>query len=258
MGKNRGKATGSKEPKENSQNQKSNSEQPEPTGKPDLKLHNPEQEPAKAQEPATEDQKKAQQQKAQQELQRKIANINFWRQFGIPVRHINFNIPDAGPWRDAGNLVSNQLPTGFLYILLGPRGTGKTQMGCCLIQTAVNKYKMSGLYCKVMDIFLQIRKSFKDKSDLAELDLIRQYLEPDLLVIDAMEVRAETPFEERILDYIIDKRYDALASTLLISNETEGKFKESVGPSIVSRIQETGGKIEFTHPSFRVKPKRAE
>jgi len=104
-------------------------------------------------------------------------------------------------------------------------------------------------YVTTMDIFLQLRDGFKHNH--SELSAIEQYLFPPFLVIDAMEVRGETRLEDQILDQILDKRYGAKKDTLLISNQKTEEFQKSIGPSIASRLKETGGIVECNWEGFR-------
>jgi DNA replication protein DnaC len=101
-----------------------------------------------------------------------------------------------------------------------------------------------------MEIFFRIREGMKTEGD-SERAAIEEFLKPYFLVVDAYEVRADSEFENRILDYIIDKRYDNMKSTLLISNEIKEKFMGVLGPSICDRMKESGGIIELKGKSFR-------
>jgi len=184
---------------------------------------------------------------------RELANLkeSLWRNSNVPERHRNFTLPDSGAWLEAFKFVSGQMGSGVLFLVLGPRGTGKTQIATALIKEACFEGKKSKYY-KAIDIFIALRGSFRKDGD-SEIEVIERFLKPDILVIDAMEERGETPFEDRLLNHIIDKRYDNLSDTILITNQTAEKFAESVGPSIVSRIHETGDKIVCDWPSFRTK-----
>jgi hypothetical protein len=62
-------------------------------------------------------------------------------------------------------------------------------------------------------------------------------------VIDECQERGETDWENRLLTYIVDKRYAQLRDTVLISNQTKDQFCKSMGSSIISRMQETGGSL---------------
>ena len=71
------------------------------------------------------------------------------------------------------------------------------------------------------------------------------------LALFAVENRGESDFENRLLSHIVDKRYDACLDTVLISNQEEAAFLKSMGSSIVSRMNETGGLIICKWNSFR-------
>lgn len=138
--------------------------------------------------------------------------------------------------------------TGAIIALLGTRGTGKTQMAVCLAQYACFQ-GLSAMYAKAIDVFIRLRESYRD--DKSESGVIMEFCKPSLLVIDAMENRGETDFEDRLLNHIIDRRYDNMVDTILITNQVQDVFQAMIGPSIVDRICENGGYIECTWGSFR-------
>lgn len=187
------------------------------------------------------------------ERRRQAAAQSLWNASMVPARHSGFQMPKEGPWRDAYLGLREKLGTGFLYVVMGNRGTGKTQLGTCLIGRQCFKLGKSGLYIKALDVFIALREAYRKDGD-AESAVIKRFVQPDLLVIDAMEERGETAFEDRLLNHIIDKRYDNCDDTLLITNQTPEAFAASAGPSIISRIHETGDKIVCDWESFRKKP----
>lgn len=140
--------------------------------------------------------------------------------------------------------------TGFIVALLGGRGVGKTQMAVAACREMAEREK-SFLYCTAMDIFLDIKDSFRKGG--SERDALKNFIRPALLVIDEVQERGETPWEDRLLTHIIDKRYAAERDTLLISNQTKDAFVESIGQSVASRIAEAGGIAVFDWASFREK-----
>ena len=154
-------------------------------------------------------------------------------------------------WTALYENIKNGLFNGCLLALYGKRGPGKSQMGVCLIRHCCANGR-TALYKKAMDMFLRIRMAMKESSD-SEYKAIEEYIKPFLLVIDAFEVRGETPFEDRLLNHIIDKRYDELKSTIIISNDKKEDFKSVLGESIVDRMRETGGMVELNWESFRVR-----
>ncbi len=193
----------------------------------------------------------------EREAEERARNIEksrvLWSEAKVPARHGDFlkTLPTSGPWADANTELMNLIGSGFICVLLGNRGTGKTQMAVKAIHESCRLQRPAS-YVKAMQIFLDIRDSFG--TERSEKASVARYTAPSLLVIDAMEERGETSFEDRILNHIIDVRYDSLKDTILVTNQTPDAFSQSAGPSIVSRIHETGKRIECNWPSFRSPP----
>ncbi len=168
---------------------------------------------------------------------------------GLPDRHRSEHPKKEGPWWAKAQTLEALLGKGYLISLLGKRGTGKTQLGVHLILCACRAMK-AARYAKAMDIFLNIRSSFRNDGP-TEQSCIDDWVKPQLLVVDELQERGESAWEDRILVHIIDRRYDTRRDTVLISNLTESEFTAAVGPSIASRIQECGGHVICDWPSFR-------
>jgi DNA replication protein DnaC len=173
----------------------------------------------------------------------------------VPLRHRNFTKEQSknAKWNQCYEKISETLSTGCMWVIMGLRGTGKTQMAISLIKANCTKNLRQSVYIKALDIFMDIRASYRKDSDNGEGEVVRKYCVPKLLVIDACENRSDSAFENLLLNHIIDKRYDACLDTVMITNETESDFIKSAGASIISRIQETGGKIVCDWESFRIK-----
>lgn len=170
----------------------------------------------------------------------------------VPGRLRSFR-PDQSKdpaWTDRYNAIKDMLARGCIIGICGQRGCGKSQLGACLIGYAITKMQKVANYTKTYDIFLRIREAMKRDGD-SERMAIEEYVKPFLLVIDAHEVRSDSDFENRMIDHIIDKRYDAMTSTIIISNDNAESFAQHLGPSIVDRIAETGSIITLTSKSFR-------
>jgi DNA replication protein DnaC len=157
-----------------------------------------------------------------------------------------------------------ELPPGRIVALLGPRGTGKTQAAQNAIGATLNTihgfdgrlFKATPRYTSAAKIFRAIRdaqKRGRDDDGLNEAQTVASFVNPPILVIDEAHERGETDFENRTLNEIIDDRYAARRTTILISNLSRAEFAKSIGPSIVSRIHECGETIECNWPSFRGK-----
>jgi DNA replication protein DnaC len=174
---------------------------------------------------------------------------------GIPRRHAEVVAFDGAGWLAKRDKVADLLGQGVIAALVGPRGTGKTQMAVDLIrrQCAAGR---SARYVKAMDVFLAVREAF-NSDKVTESEQARKFIAPALLVIDEYSVRGESAWEDRLLTHIIDRRYDDRHDTLLISNQTSQEFQTAAGASIVSRMHETGGIIDCTWGSYRTRSEGA-
>lgn len=172
---------------------------------------------------------------------------------GISERHKSFRPEDSKSeiWTEKFNLLLKQIGTGTIALIIGTRGSGKSQLAACAIGYSCKKLK-SSIYIKAFDFFLKVRATYnKDTSEKSEDDIVRCFASPSLLVIDSIENRSDSPFENLLLNHLIDLRYDAQKDTILIGNVKEETFAASMGPSIIDRIHECGVKIVCNWKSFR-------
>jgi len=147
--------------------------------------------------------------------------------------------------------VAARVECGVLKALIGGRGGGKTQLAACLARLDV-AWERRPKYTTAQTLFRQLRSTFKNPH-VSEQNLIDSMQKPNLLVIDELHDRAESDYESRILNAIVDGRYGSGKFTLMISNETADQFANSIGPSIASRFEEAGEIITVNWPSFRTR-----
>ena len=180
--------------------------------------------------------------------------LSLWKASGVTERHGAFKPEMSGneKWTAAWYCLKRQIGHGVIAIILGGRGAGKTQMSACAIRESCKAGK-SALYTKALSFFLDVRKTYSSSRDKSEKEIIQNYVYPNLLVIDAIENRSDSAFENLLLNYLIDLRYDSMKDTIIIGNLTEQEFAASMGVSIVDRIHECGIKIICDWPSFRRK-----
>lgn len=172
--------------------------------------------------------------------------------WGAPLRHSNRRLKDlkiTGAWGKQYVKLKEELGQGFLSVLTGIRGNGKTQMGVQLmLDTTFNL--TPALYLEAMEFYLLVKETFAD-NDKTERAVIERLRKPKLLVIDEFGKRGETEWHSNLMFYLLNKRYGDGTDTLLIDNRTEKDFTAAVGPSLASRMKETGGIIVCDWESFR-------
>jgi DNA replication protein DnaC len=158
---------------------------------------------------------------------------------------------------------------GGIIALIGPRGTGKTHMACGVVNTfnclpgyayaepcgayGLHEHRWA-LYRRAFDIFSEIKQTFSRKDGATQRDVIDYLARANLLVIDEIQVRSESAWENDVLTNLVDQRYADGRPTVLISNLNYAPFLDCVGDSIASRMLEVGAVKEADWPSFRMKP----
>lgn len=134
--------------------------------------------------------------------------------------------------------------------MVGTRGPGKTHMGCALVLDFCNKGK-SAYFCEALDYLGKLQGSYRADSTKGQEKIETEFIRHDLLVLDEMQERGETFWEDRMLTRLVNKRYANDKITVLISNQTKELFIERIGPSIADRMNEGGGIIVCNWNSLR-------
>jgi DNA replication protein DnaC len=168
---------------------------------------------------------------------------------GIPKRHKCATINPDGEWGSTYQKLNQNLSTGFLSALIGTRGNGKTQIGVELVKSNAERLKTSR-FCCATEFFMDIKASYR-KEGVSEKDVIKDYLKPSLLVMDEIGQRSDSEWENRLLFYLVNERYEDLKDTLFIGNLEPSQLVTALGPSIASRMNEAGGIIQCNWESFR-------
>jgi hypothetical protein len=157
--------------------------------------------------------------------------------------------PHGEPWLAAQELAWDRVQKNGIVVFYGKRGGGKTRMAAELaVRVGGSQYRTA------MRFFLEVRATFRKNSERSEMEIIDELSKSELLVLDEIQERGETAFEDRLLTHIIDARYAAMKPTIMIANLTKQELAQALGDSIVSRATENGISIEFNWPSYRSQP----
>ncbi len=170
---------------------------------------------------------------------------------GWPAKYLEAvkSPPHGDEWLAAFGIAKERVNMNGIVVLYGSRGGGKTRMAAELAaMVGGSRYRTA------MRFFLEVRATFRRDAERSELDVIEELSSADLLVLDEIQERGETAFEDRLLTHVIDARYAAMRPTVLIANLEKAKLAESLGASIVDRARENGKSIEFNWPSYRAQP----
>jgi len=192
-------------------------------------------------------------------LREKIATNK--KQCGVPRRYEGKTLVDVKETETASRalrwlrryleVLPECLKKGVSGSLCGDCGTGKTLMGCALVNAAIAAgYRAR--YITAWQMIQDIRHAY-GASDLTTVGQVSHYVSAiDLLVIDEIGVQAGSQ-DERVLMYqVIDGRYNALRSTVLISNLKKPVEDGFLDARTIDRLREDGGfSLILTGDSYR-------
>lgn len=142
---------------------------------------------------------------------------------------------------------------GTCLILSGSAGTGKTHIACA-IANSVMAQGYSALFTTVSDALRSIKRSYDKDAGMSEAEAIGALVTPRLLILDEIGMDYGTEHSKTLLFDIINKRYENLRPTIVLTNLDAAALKEYFGDRIVDRLREGGGKmVTFTWQSHRGK-----
>lgn len=173
----------------------------------------------------------------------------------FPTRYCDQLPPTGEKWLAEMPKALAVVETGGIALLFGKRGTGKTRMAREIAATAALAARADGpLYKTAMELFIDLKASYAKESKITEREVMAEMKGASLLVIDELQERGESDFENQKLTHIVDARYAMEMPTILIANYTREEFAASVSPSILDRIRENGIGVFFDWPSYRTRP----
>lgn len=137
-------------------------------------------------------------------------------------------------------------------VISGDCGTGKTVMAARIAHSYL-KNRKSVTYIRASDFYIKLKSTWKKDTKMTEEDFLLQYQEPQLLIIDEIQDRGSTDWENTLLNTLLDKRYSNLKATLILTNKTGQEATDQLPTSIQSRINGSGSHLACTWGSFRRK-----
>ena len=178
---------------------------------------------------------------------------------GIPKRFLSHSIESfcaVEAWQQkvkqqavdfVENLDSN-LSQGRCIVMCGNPGTGKTHIAIGIALKAIRQWR-TAVYTTVQDLVFDIRDTYGTG---ATSKTFKKFADVDLLIIDEVGVQSGTDNERQILFKVINDRYGAMKSTIIMSNLSKDGIVEYIGPRAWDRLCEyTGLLFVFSGKSHR-------
>ena len=185
---------------------------------------------------------------------------------GFPKRYEDAPEAVGDDWWGHYRLALATVDSGGIVVMYGTNGTGKTRMAYELAKKCVpkdsycaiggmgwndGKKERPAIYTTAVNLFMEIKDTFRPDSEQSELSLVKKYTDAGLLVIDEFQERGETPFEDRKITSIIDARYQNERPTILISNHSREELASKLSAAVLDRIRENGCGLHFNWRSYR-------
>ena len=165
----------------------------------------------------------------------------------VPARFREARFSNFTCFNEKQKSVIEFLKQGTSAVIYGSNGVGKTHLAFASCFHQIENGKTAG-YILAFDFFNEIRKSF---SDYTTSSVISEYEYYDYLVIDEIDKTQGTPMEFTYLYSLINKRYNEMQSTVLITNAKPADFATIIGQSALDRVASEGKVIDLTGDNYR-------
>lgn len=135
---------------------------------------------------------------------------------------------------------NDALKNGGNLVFSGNVGSGKTHIAISILLYVVAQ-KHSALYTTIPQMLAEVRDTYSD-SKITPGQVINEYITPELLVLDEAGARKESENDKEILFRVINKRYENMLPTIVITNLGMPDLREAIGDRTVDRLKEGGGR----------------
>jgi DNA replication protein DnaC len=143
----------------------------------------------------------------------------------------------------------SHLKTGESIILAGKPGTGKGHLAAAGMAQLMPRYLP--IYTTCLDMIRTVRETWRKDSKYSESQILQEFEDADLLVIDEIGVQYGTDGEQTIIFDVLDRRYRQMRPTVFITNQDLAGFKGFLGERAYDRLKQTARWVTFDWQSFR-------
>lgn len=142
-------------------------------------------------------------------------------------------------------------------ILSGAVGTGKTHLGCAIANAVIGRiierqcFDVGDVhYLTVPDLISEVRATW-GKHGASEDAIFDRYGYCCLLILDEAGVQRGSEDEQRILFGVINRRYENLLPTVVITNLAVSNLEHAMGERVIDRLRQNGKVVLFDWASYR-------
>ena len=135
-------------------------------------------------------------------------------------------------------------------VMIGKPGTGKSHLSCGMILALCQTH----LVCRIdlPDLIREIRATWHKTSEISEEQVLNRYGALDLLIIEEVGTGAGSDDERARIFQVINRRYEAMLPTVIVSNLDMDALKVEIGERVIDRLREgERSLVVFDWPSKR-------
>jgi len=134
------------------------------------------------------------------------------------------------------------LDNGTGMILAGTPGTGKTHIAWGIVNE-LRDMEVPAALIQASTMTGAVKDTYSRDSEHSAEQVVSTFADIDLLVIDEVGVQVQTDSEKRIFFDIINRRYEDMKPTIIITNLTIQETAQYIGERVIDRMREGGGVI---------------
>lgn len=138
--------------------------------------------------------------------------------------------------------IEDVIQNGRCLVLFGASGTGKTHLACGVVRHVIEKGG-TALYITIQDAVGRIRSTYSKKGDSTEDEVLAEFQRVDVLAIDEIGRQSDSAHERETFFRILNRRYQDLRPTVLVSNLERKALHEFLGQAMCDRLLEAGGRF---------------
>lgn len=140
--------------------------------------------------------------------------------------------------------------------LIGTPGTGKTHLATSICK-AVIRGGGTAFFTTLLELVQVVTETW-GKSEVSTRMAMNLFVEPDVLAVDEVGVQHKSRTEQTYLTHIINKRYEQMKPTILLSNlppkSSSGDDLHTVlGERVISRLREVNQVLVMDWEDYRAK-----
>jgi DNA replication protein DnaC len=213
--------------------------------------------------PKCMDEKGLEEKASREKVQRQMAITSAMKNAGIPKRFQEKSFEDYKTGNDKGKKRALNICEGYAenfdqvsvngtsMVMCGKPGTGKSHLACSIGNHLIRSLRTVCFIGAVAAVG-RVKETYGKQAIETERSVIEWLAGLDLLILDEIGVQFGTDTERMILFQIINKRYEEMKPTLIISNLAKKELAAYVGGRVMDRLKEGGGPVlAFDWESYR-------